>query len=85
MQYNHCKSANQIEKMTVHEKKKKYPEINYLMKNLVKNFTEQPDEYCELIDKRTKGNTCHTKLSLTALVEVSHQKYNNFFFFDLAK
>lgn len=49
MQYNHCKSAKQIEKMTTHKKKKNYPQINYLLKNFVKTFTEQPDEYCELI------------------------------------
>jgi len=80
MQYNHSKSAKQIEKMTVHKKKKKYPQINYLLKNLVKNFTEQADAYCELIDTRIKGNTCRNILSLIVLGEVSHQKYNNFFF-----
>lgn len=45
--------------------------MNYLLKNLVENLREQP----EPTDKRTKGNTCHTKLSLTALREVSRRNH----------
>lgn len=47
----------------------------YLLKNLVKNFIELPDKYCESIDKRTTGNTCHTKLLLIPAAEVSQQNH----------
>lgn len=60
----------------------------YLLKNLVKNFIELPDKYCESTDKRTTGSTCHTKLLLLiAAAEVSQQnhlfikKTVTFFFF----
>lgn len=63
-------------------RRKKYSQINYLLKNLVKNFTEQKNFYRksfteELIlwidRQRTNGNICHTKLSLIPLGEGSQK------------
>lgn len=53
MQYNHCKSAKQIEKMTLHKKKKKnVPTDELFTEELGEEFCRKPDEYTELMDKR---------------------------------
>jgi len=50
----------------------------YLLKNLVKNFIELPDKYCESPAKRTTGRTCHTKRRLLIAAAAGSQQNHLF-------